>query len=258
MTTAKEMVRIAAVADLHFSKNSPGTFQPMFAQLSDIADILVLCGDLTDLGHPDEARLLARELAMVKVPMIGVLGNHDYHTGKQDEVSQILSDSGLKILDGDSAEIHHVGFAGTKGFAGGFDNYVLAAWGEESIKRFVHEAIDEALKLESALAKLRTAQKIALLHYAPIRATVEGEPLEIFPYLGSSRLEEPLNRYSVSAVFHGHAHHGALEGRTRSKVPVYNVSLPLLRKSFPDRPPFYILTVPAIPPVPDVAAVLPS
>jgi Icc-related predicted phosphoesterase len=121
---------------------------------------------------------------------------------------------------------------------------MLAPWGEESIKHFVHEAITEALKLESALAKLRMPQRIAVLHYAPIRATVEGEPLEIFPFLGSSRLEEPLNRYSVTAVFHGHAHHGSFEGRTHSNVPVYNVALPLLRQTFPDRPPFYLLRLP--------------
>jgi Icc-related predicted phosphoesterase len=147
------------------------------------------------------------------------------------------------MLDGKPYEIQSIGFAGTKGFAGGFDNRALQPWGEEIIKRFVHETVNEALKLESALAKLRTNHRIVLLHYSPIRATVEGEPPETFSFLGSSRLEEPLNRYSVTAVFHGHAHQGSLEGRTRGEVPVYNVSMPLLRQAFPDRPPFRLVEI---------------
>ena len=146
------------------------------------------------------------------------------------------------MLDGgDAVEIHGVGFAGVKGFAGGFGRRALGPWGEETIKLFVREALDEALKLETALGKLRTERRVVLLHYSPIVGTVEGEPQEIYPYLGSSRLEEPLTRYPVDAVFHGHAHHGALEGKTEGGVPVYNVSLSLLQRSFPDRPPFRIL-----------------
>jgi Icc-related predicted phosphoesterase len=119
----------------------------------------------------------------------------------------------------------------------------LGAWGEETIKRLVHETVEEALKLEAALAKLQTAQRVAVLHYAPIQATVEGEPPEIFPFLGSSRLEEPLNRYSVTAVFHGHAHYGSPEGRTLGDIPVYNVAMPLLKRTFPDHPPFRMLEI---------------
>jgi Icc-related predicted phosphoesterase len=151
------------------------------------------------------------------------------------------------MLDGDGCEVHGIGFAGVKGFAGGFGEWALGPWGEESIKRFVHEAIDETLKLEKAIARLQTAQRIAVLHYAPIRATVEGEPPEIFPFLGSSRLEEPLNRYPVTAIFHGHAHHGSPEGRTQGNVPVYNVALPLLRRVFPDQPPFRVEVIPVAP-----------
>jgi Icc-related predicted phosphoesterase len=245
MASESVAIRVAAMADLHFTKAAAGTLQPIFSRLPVEADVLVLCGDLTDHGLPEEARLLARELSAVKVPMVGVLGNHDVESGKQDEVRDILHSAGLTLLDGDAVEIRGIGFAGTKGFAGGFDQRSLAPWGEEIIKRFVHETIEEALKLESALAKLRTPQRIAVLHYAPIRATVEGEPLEIYPFLGSSRLEEPINRYPVTAVFHGHAHRGALEGRTRGNVPVYNVALPLLRTSFPDRLPAHILTLAA-------------
>lgn len=239
--TGKDPVRIAALADLHFTKNSPGTFQPLFAQITASADILVLCGDLTEHGSVEEAHLLARELSVVKIPVVGVLGNHDYEADQTTELVRILQTGGMTLLDGDACELHGIGFAGVKGFAGGFDNRMLAPWGEKSIKSFVHEALEEALKLESALAKLRTPYRIALLHYSPLRSTVEGEPLEIFPFLGSSRLEEPVNRYSATAVFHGHAHHGTFEGRTRNKIPVYNVALPLLRQTFPDRPPFYLM-----------------
>jgi Icc-related predicted phosphoesterase len=236
-------IRVAALADLHFTAALVGTFQPLLAQAASAADVLVICGDLTDHGSIEEARLLARELGTVKVPIVGVLGNHDHESSQQGEVKQILAGAGMQVLDGDAVEVRGVGFAGAKGFAGGFDQRSLAPWGEESIKRFVHETIEEALKLESALAKLRTPQRIALLHYAPVRATVEGEPLEIYPFLGSSRLEEPVNRYPVTAVLHGHAHRGAFEGRTRSGVPVYNVALPLLRALHPERPPFHVLNL---------------
>ena len=160
---------------------------------------------------------------------MGVLGNHDYESGAVGEVRKILTEAGIRLLDGETVEVQGIGFAGVKGFAGGFGRGVLGPWGEDAVKRFVHEAVEEALKLESALARLRTPTRIALLHYAPIADTVEGEPREIFPYLGCSRLEEPLSRYPVTAVFHGHAHHGQPEGRTSSGSPVYNVSLPLAR-----------------------------
>ena len=237
MAGPKDVVRIAAIGDIHHSRTAAaGSLQPLFAQISDSADVLVLCGDLTDYGLPDEAKAFAREIAAVRIPMVGVLGNHDFESGLQAEVHRILSDAGLILLDGDTTEIHGIGFAGVKGFCGGFGRRALGPWGEEIIKKFVHECLDEALKLESALARLRTERLIAVLHYAPIQATVEGEPLEIFPFLGCSRLEEPLTRYPVSAVFHGHAHHGQPEGRTRTDVPVFNVSASLMREVFPDRP----------------------
>lgn len=245
MAAVKDKVRLAAVADLHFNKNMAGTLQPLFTQMAQSADILLLGGDLTDYGLLEEAQLLARELtAVVKIPIVAVLGNHDFEAGKQDEVAKILTDVGVRVLDGDTCEIHGIGFAGVKGFVGGFGARILKPWGEEAIKRLVHEAVNEALKLESALARLRTPRQIALIHYAPIQATVEGEPPDIYPFLGCSRLEEPLNRYPVTAVFHGHAHHGAPEGRTSSGVPVYNVAHSLLQRSFPDRPPFHLEAIP--------------
>ncbi|MFL5580021.1 MAG: metallophosphoesterase [Gemmatimonadaceae bacterium] len=244
MVLTNGVVRVAAVSDVHYGKGSQGALLPLFTQVAEHADVLVICGDLTDYGLPEEARLLAKDLATVRVPTLCVLGNHDYESGQQDEVAKILTDAGVTMLDGEAQEVLGVGFAGAKGFAGGFGRGVLGAWGETVIKQFVHEAVEEALKLESALARLRTAQRIAVLHYSPIRATVEGEPLEIFPYLGCSRLEEPLGRFPVTAVFHGHAHNGSPEGRTAGGIPVYNVAMPLLRKLQPDRLPFRVIEVP--------------
>ena len=238
------VVRVAAVADLHCMKTSAGQLQPMLARMVESADLLLLGGDLTDFGLPEEAHILARELNAVKIPILAVLGNHDYESGKQEEVSHILSDAGVRMLDGDACEIKGVGFAGVKGFAGGFGRATLGAWGEDVIKKFVQEAITETMKLESALARLRMPQRIALLHYSPIQATVEGEPPEIYAFLGCGRLGEPLHRFGVTAVFHGHAHRGTPEGKTSDGIPVYNVSLPLLRRHWPDRPPCRILEVP--------------
>lgn len=239
------MLRVAAIADLHCSKTSQGAFQPLFAKIAEAADILLIAGDLTDYGLPDEARVLARELAAIRVPAVAILGNHDVESGKGDEVRQIVTDAGLIVLDGDAYETHGIGIAGIKGFGGGFGQRALGPWGEAIVKQFVREAVDEALKLEAALARLRTRHLIALLHYSPVQQTVEGEPLEIYPFLGSSRLEEPLNRYPVSLVVHGHAHRGQLQGATTRGVPVYNVSMPLLTRSFSDRPPFRIFEIAA-------------
>ena len=241
---AGSVVRIAALADLHCTKTSQGAFQSLFLRVADSADVAVIAGDLTDYGLPEEARVLAKELAPVRMPIAAVLGNHDIESGKADEVRQILMDAGVVVLDGDACEMHGIGVAGVKGFGGGFGKRALGPWGESIIKQFVREAVDEALKLEAALARLRTNHLVALLHYSPVEKTVEGEPLEIYPFLGSSRLEEPIGRYPVSLVVHGHAHRGQLEGATKTGVPVYNVSMPLLARSFADRPPFRVFEVP--------------
>jgi Icc-related predicted phosphoesterase len=240
---ADRVVRVAAVGDLHCTKTSPGALQPLFARVAESADVLLLAGDLTDYGLPDEARILARELTPLRVPTAAVLGNHDLESGHEGDVRQILTDAGVVVLDGDAVELSGVGIAGVKGFGGGFGPRALGAWGEPIIKQFVHEAVNEALKLEAALARLRTPALVVLLHYSPVRQTVEGEPLEIYPFVGSSRLEDPINRFSVCLVVHGHAHRGQLEGATKSNVPVYNVSMPLLTRSFPDQPPFRVFDV---------------
>jgi Icc-related predicted phosphoesterase len=245
MTSAdRRSLRVAAVGDLHLGRTSPSVLQTLLERVAREADVLALCGDLTDNGHPAEARQLARELAGVKVPIVCVLGNHDHEGNETAEVSRILGEAGVQVLDGTAWEHQGVGFAGIKGFCGGFGRRALGPWGEAAIKMFVREALDEALKLETALGRLRAERRVVLMHYAPIQGTVEGEPLEIYPFLGSSRLEEPLTRYPVDAVFHGHAHHGQLEGRTRSGTPVYNVSLSLLQRCWPDRTPYRILEVP--------------
>jgi Icc-related predicted phosphoesterase len=243
MKTSGRTIRFAAVGDIHCTKDAGGTLRGFFSQAAEAADALLLCGDLTDYGMAEEAKVLAEELSIVSVPVVAVLGNHDYESGTPDVVRQALIDVGVRVLDGEAVEVHGVGIAGAKGFCGGFGRGSLGSWGEPAITVFVNEAIQEALKLESALAKLRTPQRIALLHYSPIAGTVQGEPVEIFAFLGSSRLEDPLLRYPVNAVVHGHAHRGSLEGRTVNGIPVYNVAKPLLQRSHPDRPPFRIVEV---------------
>ena len=244
MTQEKELLRLAAVGDLHCSKNSAGELRSLFMQAAEAADVLLLCGDLTDYGTVEEAHLLVDELAPARIPVIAVLGNHDVHSDHGDEVQKILCDAGVHVLDGEACVVHGIGFAGIKGFAGGFGRRALGPWGEPAIKQFVNEALQEALKLESALAKLRTTQRIALMHYSPVEGTVVGEPQEIYAFLGSSRLEDPLIRYPVQAVFHGHAHRGTLEAKTGNGTPVYNVAKPLLQRTWPDRPPFKIIEIP--------------
>jgi Icc-related predicted phosphoesterase len=242
MPETHRTVRIGAMADLHYGKALERRVEQALAAASRSCQVLLLGGDLTDHGLPEEAEGLARELrSLVNVPMVGVLGNHDFESGKHEEVARILSASGVHMLDGDAMEIEGIGFAGCKGFAGGFGKRALGPWGEKIIKDFVHEAVGEALKLESALARLRRVPRIVLLHYSPIQATVEGEPPEIFAFLGSSRLEEPLTRYTVNAVFHGHAHRGQPEGKTAAGTPVFNVSVGLLQRAFPDQLPFRLL-----------------
>lgn len=237
-------LRLAAMADVHYNKAAAGTLKDTFLRVSDEADVLLLCGDLTDYGLPEEAEVLVHDLrAHVRVPVIAVLGNHDFESGRQEAVCRVLEEGGVRVLDGTSCEVGGVGFVGTRGFGGGFGRWALSPWGEPPIKAFVQEAVDEELKLDAALSRLNTEHRVVLLHYAPVRATVVGEPEEIFPFLGSGRLEEPLNRYKPCAAFHGHAHKGAPEGRTASDVPVYNVSIPVLQREYPDHPPFRLFEV---------------
>lgn len=244
-------MRIAAVSDLHYDRDARGKWDELFKAASDRADVLLLCGDLTDYGTEEEARLLADDLhAHLRIPALAVLGNHDFESGTPERVHDVMTEVGVTVLDGQSKEINGVGFAGVCGFAGGFDQYSLNPWGEPVIKKFVQASVDEALKLESALSRLETDSRIVLLHYSPIRATVVGESPEIFPFLGSSRLEDPLNHYKVTAAFHGHAHLGAHEGATTGHVPIFNVSIPVMKVVQPDGPPFKLYEVAAGQPAP--------
>ena len=242
MPKAKSGVRVAAVGDVHVNESTLSGFRSLLSDVEEHADILVLCGDLTNRGLPNEASLVAEELSRRKYPVIGVLGNHDFESGESREVERMLCSAGVLMLDEEPHEVLGIGFAGVKGFCGGFDTHELARFGEDMVKQFVHESVEEALRLESALAKLRTESKVAVLHYAPIRTTVEGEPPEIFPFLGSSRLANPLDRYAVSVAVHGHAHNGTHAGHTATGIPVYNVAHAIMRRLNADRP-YLVLTL---------------
>jgi Icc-related predicted phosphoesterase len=241
MPAAGGPIRLAAISDIHYGKNSAGSMAPLFAQIVETADVLLICGDLTDYGLVEEARVLVADLQSIKIPIVAVLGNHDLESGEEQGINEVLTNAGVRMLDGDTFEYRGVGFAGIRGFCGGFGRGALGPWGEKVIKDFVNEAVQEALKLESALQRLETEHRVVLMHYSPIRETVEGEPLEIFAFLGSSRLEEPLTRLGATAVFHGHAHRGSAEGKTATGIPVYNVAHAVLKATYPDRPPFRML-----------------
>ena len=223
-------LRVAAVGDVHFDGGATGALREVFAEVNGSADILALLGDLTTHGRAEQIEGFLGELKGVEVPIVAVLGNHDHEGGQPEILTAMMEDRGIHVLNGSSVEIEGVGFAGTKGFAGGFGRGALAPFGEALIKEWVKAAIDESIKLENALRTLTTHTKIALLHYSPIEDTVHGEPEQIWPFLGSSRLVQPIDTIGASVVFHGHAHHGTLEGHTPGGVPVYNVSLPLLRE----------------------------
>jgi Icc-related predicted phosphoesterase len=218
-------VTVAAIGDLHVRDSSKNRYRDLFAEITEVADVLALAGDLTDLGKVSEAELLAEDLRHCQIPMVGVLGNHDYEHGQAEEVTRILRQAGVTMLDEQATVVEGVGFAGVKGFVGGFGRSELGAFGEDAIKGFVDESRNEARKLENQLRSLKTDRTVAVLHYSPIAATVEGEPPEIFPFLGSSRLANAIDRFeNVSAVVHGHAHRGAFRGETPGGVPVYNVA----------------------------------
>ena len=222
---ARETVRVAALGDLHMKEDAAGYYKSLFLELNEDADILCLCGDLTDFGRTKEAENLAEDLRNLKIPVVAVLGNHDYECGQPEEVSRILRQAGVSML-GESTHIHKgIGFAGVKGFGGGFGRRMLGAFGEPAVKAFVQETIDECHKLEIALRSLHTEKKIVVLHYAPVEDTVIGEPEQIFPYLGCSRLAETIDRYDITAVVHGHAHRGTFRGATPKGVPVFNVAV---------------------------------
>ena len=220
-------MRIAAIADFHFSPQIHDRVRDNLNRVRNEADVLVLAGDLTNFGRPEEMESLLNVLVRLRIPTIAVLGNHDYESGHAAELMKMMTDEGVKVLDGTAYERDGVGFAGTKGFPGGFGRGALTAFGEPEVKAFVQAAIDEALKLERALSQLRTNKRVVVLHYAPIADTVKGEPPEIYPYLGSSRLAEVVDRHGADLIVHGHAHAGSPDGKTTAGCPVYNVAMAL-------------------------------
>ena len=224
-------LRVAAVGDLHVGETSERPYRDLFERVGDDADVLCLCGDLVNYGKTREVEILLEDLKACRIPMVGVLGNHEHECGQPDHVFKMLCDAGVKMLgEGRAYEIEGVGFAGGKGFVGGFGRYMLSPFGEQSIKTFVGEAIEDANAIDTSIRTLRTERSVVMLHYAPVVETVMGEPPEIHAFLGSSRLAETIDRYdNVKLVVHGHAHRGAHEGRTNKGVPVYNVALPVLR-----------------------------
>lgn len=226
-------MKIAAIGDLHVTEDSVAPYRRLFGEISEVADVLVLCGDLTNFGKTSEAEILAEDIRACTIPVLGVLGNHDYECGQPQEVARILHEAGMTVLDEQAVEIDGVGFAGVKGFIGGFGRGELAPFGEPEIKAFVDVANNEARKLENALRSLRTEKIFAVLHYSPVVGTLEGEPIEIYQYLGSARLADALDRFdNIAAVVHGHAHHGAYEGETMRGTPVYNCAKFVLNEKF--------------------------
>jgi Icc-related predicted phosphoesterase len=226
-------LRLAAMGDLHVTEQDSGRYRALFSEISDNADVFALCGDLTNFGKTSEAERLAEDLSACSIPVVAVLGNHDHECGQPEHVVQILQQAGVTVLDEQAVVIKDVGFAGVKGFVGGFGRGELGAFGEASIKVFVDESLNEARKLENALRSLRTERTVAVLHYAPIPETIAGEPAEIFPFLGSSRLADAVDRFeNVKAVVHGHAHRGTYAGQTRRGVPVYNCAQFVVNEAF--------------------------
>lgn len=233
MATKDGKLRVAAIGDLHVMEDSVAPYRELFTEVSANADVIVLCGDLTNFGKPTEADILAEDIRICSIPVLGVLGNHDYECGQPEKVAEILHQAGMVLLDEQAHEVDGVGFAGVKGFLGGYGRGELAPFGEPIVKAFVDEVLGEARKLENQLRSLRTERSVAVLHYSPIVATIEGEPPAIYQYLGSQRLCEPIDRFDhVKAVVHGHAHHGTYEGRTPRGIPVYNVAQFVLKPLF--------------------------
>ncbi|MDB5668242.1 MAG: hypothetical protein JWL74_1192 [Alphaproteobacteria bacterium] len=226
-------ITVAAIGDLHVVETDEHRYRELFAEMSEVADVVALCGDLTNFGKTKEAENLAADLLACTIPIVAVLGNHDHECGQPEEVARILTAAGATILDEQATIVSGVGFAGVKGFIGGFDRGELGAFGERAIKTFVDESINEARKLENQLRTLRTERAVAVLHYAPIADTVAGEPEPIFPFLGSSRLANAVDRFdNVKAVVHGHAHRGSYQGKTPRGVPVYNCAQFVVQSHF--------------------------
>ena len=230
------MIRIAAFGDCHVGADTQGRLRAHLQHVDEHADVLLLAGDLTKCGSVDEAKVLASELDDVKVPVYAVLGNHDFHADESEAVTEVLASAGINVLDGDAATltVHatSLGIAGVKGFGGGFTGACATEFGEPEMKAFVHHAKRTAARLLDALCALEADHRVALLHYAPIPETLEGERLEIYPFLGSYLLAEAIDAAGADLVLHGHAHNGTEFGATPGGIPVRNVAQPVIRAAY--------------------------
>ncbi len=228
--------RIAAIGDIHFGEDTRGKLRPRWEKLADEADVFLMCGDLTNLGNDAQARALADEVRGLPLPTFAILGNHDYHAGDHEGVRAKLEDAGVVVLAGSSVTLEirgrTLGITGVKGFGGGFAGACGQMFGEAEMKAFMQVTEDEATKLEEGLRNLKTDFRVAMLHYSPIKDTLQGERLEIYPFLGSYRLAEAIDAVGCDLVLHGHAHHGAEKGVTARGIPVRNVAMPLVRRPY--------------------------
>ncbi len=233
------MIRVAAVGDVHFGADSAGTLRPHLEDIADHADVFLLAGDLTRLGDPDEAAVLAAEVRDLRLPVVAVLGNHDYHSDREKEVTDVLAEAGIEVLEGRSAVVQvegrPVGIAGVKGFGTGFAGACGSDFGEPLMKAYVRHAQEAADRLREALEGLARAgveHRVALTHYAPAEGTLQGERLEIYPFLGSYLLGEAVDRAGADLAIHGHAHGGTEKGFTPGGIPVRNVAQPVISRAY--------------------------
>lgn len=230
------MIRIAAAGDVHFDRKSHNRFSQHFHNLKDKADFLLLAGDLTQTGHPEEMKVLANDLRKCPIPMIAVLGNHDYHVDQVEQVTQILTDVGVTVLEGSSIILnignYKVGIAGSKGFGGGFVGACGSDFGEPEMKSFMRHSKNDARHLENVIKEMEADYKVVLLHYSPTAQTLVGEKKEIYPFLGSYYLAEAIDYGKADIAFHGHAHGGVERGETPGGCPVRNVAQPVIRHAY--------------------------
>jgi Icc-related predicted phosphoesterase len=230
------MIRIAAAGDVHFDRRSHNRLAQHFGGMDGKADFFLLAGDLTQTGHPEEMKILAEDLRKCPIPVIAVLGNHDYHVDQVEHVITILNDVGVTVLEGSSIilEVNNqkVGIAGSKGFGGGFVGACGSDFGEHEMKFFMRHSKNQARILENAIKEMEADYKIALLHYSPTAQTLAGEKKEIYPFLGSYHLAEAVDYGKADICFHGHAHAGVERGETPGGCPVRNVAQPVIRHAF--------------------------
>lgn len=235
-------MKIAATADLHARTGDIERLRALAEGATLEAEVLVIGGDLTDLGQSEQAEVLLEALGSCSIPVIATLGNHDHESGDATALSHLFVQSGIHLLDRTSVAIDGVGFSGVKGFCGGFEGHLANSFGEDLFKAWVQEGVQDAEALKEELWGLETELRVAVLHYSPIRATVEGEPPEIYPFLGTSHLARALDEGGATVAIHGHAHHGSFKGATPGGIPVFNVSVPVLQYEGFEKP-YYVFEV---------------